>query len=99
MPPGLYYWLTIVLQKELIQQDLKIESYVKIFEICANKIEIISEPSVTLPFDTTKKELNLNSDLRFDFRPLILRHPKQRAIFKIQSAIYNEFSNFLTRVF
>lgn len=109
------YNVQIVLTKDLLPSDFKIESFVKVtgivkstkikdlsvnpkdFEVCATQIEIISEPSIVLPFDTTKKELNLNSDLRFDLRPLSLRHPKQKAIFKIQSVIYNEFSNFLTK--
>ncbi len=66
-------------------------------EIQVTDIELISSPSLNqLPIDTTKKELNVGLDTKFDLRPLSLRHPKQRAIFKISSVIFNEFGNFLT---
>lgn len=66
-------------------------------EIQVTNIELISSPSINpLPIDTTKKELNVGLDTKFDLRPLSLRHPKQRAIFKISSIIFNEFGNFLT---
>lgn len=67
-------------------------------EIHVADIELISSPSLNpLPIDTTKKELNVGLDTKFDLRPLSLRHPKQRAIFKISSIIFNEFGNFLTK--
>ena len=49
-----------------------------------------------MPVDTTKKELNVNIHTKFDKRPLTLRHPKEQAIFRISSVIFNEFGNFLT---
>ena len=71
--------------------------YPRDFEIHAKEIEIISNPSVlTLPVDTTKKELNAGLDTKFDLRPLTLRHPAERARFKIESVICNEFGNYLT---
>lgn len=67
------------------------------FEIHVKNIEILSAPSENpLPIDTTKKELNVNLNTNFDKRPLTLRHPRQKAIFKISSTIFNEFGNFLT---
>lgn len=66
-------------------------------EIHVKAVEILSSPyESALPVDTTKKELNINLHTNFDKRPLTLRHPKQRAIFKISSVIFNEFGNFLT---
>lgn len=66
------------------------------YELHVTHIEIISTPSVTSqPVDTTKKEINVNLDTKFDYRQLTLRHPKERAVFKIASVINNEFSNFL----
>ncbi|HOJ64154.1 MAG TPA: aspartate--tRNA(Asn) ligase [Spirochaetota bacterium] len=67
-------------------------------EILVTDLKLISSPSINpLPIDTTKKELNVSLDTKFDLRPLSLRHPKQRAIFKISSIIFNEFGNFLTQ--
>lgn len=66
-------------------------------EIHVKNIEILSKPSLEqLPVDTTKKELNVNLHTNFDKRPLTLRHPKEQAIFRISSVIFNEFGNFLT---
>ena len=76
-------------------KDLSI--YPRDIEIQVSNIEVLSTPSISqLPLDTTKKELSANLDTKFDLRPLSLRHPKQRAIFKIASVVYNEFGNFLT---
>ena len=67
------------------------------FEIQVSSLELISSPSMNpLPIDTTKKELSISMHTAFDKRPLALRHPKQRAIFRISSVIFNEFGNFLT---
>ena len=68
------------------------------YEIQITGIEVISTPSINpLPVDTTKKELNAGLDVKLDLRPLTLRHPKQRAIFRVASVIYNEFGNYLTK--
>ncbi len=69
------------------------------YEIELKSIEVLSTPSIdVLPVDTTKRELNVALDTKFDLRPLTLRHPKQRAIFKIQSTIFNAFGNYLTNI-
>ena len=69
------------------------------YEVDIKSIEVISKPYINaLPVDTTKKELNVALDTKFDLRPLTLRHPKQRAIFKIQSVIFNEFGAYLTKL-
>ena len=67
-------------------------------EIAVTNIEILSIPSLpALPLDTTKKDIEAGLDTKFNLRPLTLRHPKQRAIFKISATIFNEFGNFLTK--
>ena len=69
------------------------------YEMQVAEITVISKPAVdAFPVDTTKKELNVNLDTKFDLRPLTLRHPRERAIFKIATTIYNEFGNFLTSI-
>jgi nondiscriminating aspartyl-tRNA synthetase len=79
---------TTIKDKSIIPQD---------YEVQISEIEVISAPSVNpLPVDTTKKELNADLSTKLDLRPLTLRHPKQRAIFRIASVIFNEFGNFLT---
>ncbi|HQJ40817.1 MAG TPA: hypothetical protein PK449_04610 [Exilispira sp.] len=73
-------------------------------EISITHIELIHRPAETIPFEINKKELNIRSDLEFDYRPISLRHPKKRAIFKISETIADSFASFLykngfTRIF
>jgi nondiscriminating aspartyl-tRNA synthetase len=68
-------------------------------EIEVKGIEVISEPSAQREtIDITKKELKINLDTKFDNRPYTLRHPKERAIFKIQAIVLNSFSNYLSSI-
>lgn len=74
------------------------------YEILLSKISLIHRPDEITPFEINKKELNIKPDLEFDMRPISLRHPKKRAIFKISETIVNSFSKFLesngfTRIF
>lgn len=59
------------------------------------KIEIISPVKEDIPIEINKKELNVNLDTLLDSRPLTLRAPKQKAIFKVQSVVTGEFRRFL----
>lgn len=63
----------------------------KSIEIQINKLELLSAPSAQTPFDLTKPELNINNDVLFDQRMISLRHPKEKAIFKIQEALGEGF--------
>lgn len=66
-------------------------------EIHADAIELISEPEVgEFPVDITKKELTAGLGTIFDYRPLTLRHPKQRALFRIQSEVQQAFGEYLS---
>ena len=68
-------------------------------EIHASAIEVISQPSIAVfPVDITKKELNAGLSTLFDHRPLTLRHPKQRALFRIQAAVQNVFGDYLSAI-
>lgn len=72
--------------------------YPRDVEIQVSSVEIISLPSrLRETIDIKKKELKLNLDTKLDNRPYTLRHPKERAIFKIQSTILNSFSDFLSK--
>jgi len=66
-------------------------------ELQASAVEVVSAPSVhPLPVDTTKKELAAAMHTIFDLRPLTLRHPRERALFRIQSEIFHGFAESLT---
>lgn len=59
-------------------------------EIYSEEVEILSK-AVELPFDMGSKDLNLQLPTLLDFRSLTLRHPKIRAIFKVQEVVIDAF--------
>ena len=59
-------------------------------ELSAEKLEVLSK-AVELPFDMGAKDLDLQLPTLLDFRPLTLRHPKIKQIFKVQAAILEGF--------
>ncbi len=61
------------------------------------KIEIMSPVKEDIPIAINKKELNVNLDTLLDNRPITLRNPKQRAIFKVQAAILDAFRTFFEK--
>ncbi len=68
-------------------------------EMEAARIEVITTPSQSpLPLDTSKKELHAGFSTALDLRPLSLRHPRERALFRIQAGIFNGFGAALTEM-
>ena len=63
-------------------------------EIQVKKLEVLSTPEASLPFDITKKKLNINNDVKFDLRMISMRYPKERAIFKIQEGLVQGLRNY-----
>lgn len=66
-------------------------------EVKAEKVEVLSKAE-ELPFDLGMQTLDLELPTLLDFRSLTLRHPKVRAIFKVQEAIIDEFRESLKRM-
>lgn len=65
-------------------------------EIEAKEYKIISR-SETLPFDMGKESLDVTLPTLLDYRSLTLRHPKVRAIFKVQETVIDAFRDSLKR--
>lgn len=65
-------------------------------EIAVTKFEILSNPEEVLPFDITKKKLNINNDVKFDLRMISMRYPREKAIFKIQEGLVHGLRNYFT---
>lgn len=59
-------------------------------EIFSENIEVLAK-AAELPFDMGGKDLDLQLPTLLDYRSLTLRHPKIKAIFKVQSAIAEGF--------
>lgn len=65
-------------------------------EIQAEKIEVLSKAE-ELPFDMGGKDLDLQLPTLLDFRSLTLRHPKIKAIFKVQEVVIDAFREALKK--
>ena len=68
------------------------------FELQIHGIKILSLPAAAMPIVVNKKQLDgiqLNTIL--DLRPISLRNPKERAIFKLQEGIARGFREFLAK--
>ncbi|MBT7611032.1 MAG: aspartate--tRNA(Asn) ligase [Bacteriovoracaceae bacterium] len=63
-------------------------------EVEVKEIVILSSPESTMPFDITKKNLNINNDVKFDLRMISMRFPMERAIFKIQEGLVQGLRNY-----
>ncbi|MCR4324500.1 MAG: aspartate--tRNA(Asn) ligase [Candidatus Curtissbacteria bacterium] len=59
-------------------------------ELKIGKVEVLSQAH-ELPFDMGQETLDLELPTLLDFRSLTLRHPKVRAIFKVQEVIIDAF--------
>ena len=79
-------WVSAKVKDEFVSE--------KNFELQLEKVVVLSTPLEAMPFDITKKELNINNDILFDYRALSMRHPKQKAIFKLQEGIVRGFREF-----
>ena len=63
-------------------------------ELEIRHIEVLAEAEA-LPFDMSESGYNLDLTTELDHRALTLRHPKQRAIFKVQAVIIDSFREFM----
>ena len=68
----------------------------KRYELQIHNIELLSHPAEIPPVVITKKQVNCDLSTKLDFRPVTLRNPKERAIFKLQEGIARGFREFLS---
>jgi nondiscriminating aspartyl-tRNA synthetase len=59
-------------------------------ELQAQRIKVLAE-AASLPFDFMEKELNLNLPTLLDYRPLTIRNPEIKNIFKVGESITESF--------
>lgn len=68
------------------------------YELQIHDIKILSLPAEPLPIVINKKQLdNIQLNTVLDLRPVAMRNPKERAIFKIQEGIARGFREFLNK--
>jgi nondiscriminating aspartyl-tRNA synthetase len=68
----------------------------KRYELQIHDIVVLSHPADIPPVVITKKQVNCDLSTKLDYRPVTLRNPKERAIFKLQEVIARGFREFLT---
>ncbi len=64
-------------------------------EIHLTSLEVLSPALELPPFELNKKELEVGLSSALDHRALSLRHPKERAIFRVQAELVDAFRFFL----
>src|SRR3989344_5774486 len=72
--------------EKLVNRDLPTGSV----ELQAEKVEVLSKAQ-ELPFDMGGADLDVTLPILLDHRSLTLRHPKVKAIFKVQEAVIDGF--------
>ena len=67
------------------------------YELQIHGVEILSTPAAIPPVVINKKQVNADLSVNLDYRPVTLRNPKERAVFKIQEGIQRGFREYLTQ--
>ena len=68
------------------------------YELQIHNVEILSLPADRLPIVINKKQLdNIGLSTVLDLRPVSMRNPKERAIFKLQEGIARGFREYLMK--
>lgn len=65
-------------------------------EVHVTALSVLARAPGMLPFEVNKKTIDAGFDLQLDERVLSLRHPRNRAIFKVQAALADGFRRALT---
>lgn len=65
------------------------------YELQIHNIEVLSRPAEMMPIVINKKQLDIPLDTNLNLRPISLRNPKERAIFKIQEGVQRGFREYL----
>ena len=65
------------------------------YELQISNIEVLSVPAAIPPVVISKKQVNCDLSVNLDYRPVTLRNPKERAVFKIQEGIQRGFREYL----
>lgn len=65
------------------------------FEIIISELKILSSPHDQMPLKINKRNFDATLNVKLDMRPISLRNPKDRAVFKIQEGIVKGFREFM----
>ena len=65
------------------------------FDVRLLGMTVLSRPAEKLPFAINKKKLDANIDVLLDNRVITMRHPKEKAIFRIADGVLAAFRGFM----
>ena len=63
-------------------------------ELVAEGIEVLSRPAAAMPVPIPKAKLNVNLDTELGLRPVVLRHLRERSVFRVQECLGRAFRFF-----
>lgn len=64
-------------------------------ELAAERVEILSRPAAPMPVPVAKAKLNVNLDTELGLRPVLLRHLRERSVFRVQECLGRAFREYL----
>lgn len=64
-------------------------------ELVAEGIEVLSRPAAAMPVPIPKAKLNVNLDTELGLRPVVLRHLRERSVFRVQECLGRAFRDYL----
>lgn len=65
------------------------------FEVELTAVSVLAVPYDKLPVPLGKKYMGINLDTNLEYRPVTLRHPRMKAIFRIQGALCDGFAEYM----
>ena len=65
------------------------------FEITLTEFEILSSPAAEYPLKVSSRNLGCSLETNMEHRSVALRHPRQRAVFKIAEGVVSGFREFM----
>lgn len=64
-------------------------------ELAAQAVEVLSRPAAPLPVPVPKARLNINLDTEAGPAAVVLRHLRERSVFKVQECLGRAFREYL----
>ena len=66
------------------------------FELMVKTVEVLSRPAAPAPVALGRRRLEASLEILLDLRPVSLRHPKERAVWKIEEAMLAAYRTYLS---
>lgn len=86
---------TVIRVSGIVKEKKSKDPKAKEVEVQATELEILSPVVDVVPVEISKPELDLQLDTLIDNRVITLRHPKQRAIFRVQAALVRGYRSYM----